>query len=217
VTSADDRKVVIYGKGRHGRVVADMCRGSGRVIAGFIDDDPTGFSVDGLPVLGGRALLQDRGFLREHLFIVGVGDNALRQSLSETIVAAGGQLTTVVHPSAVIATNVGIGEGSVVVAGAVINVGSRLGRDVIVNTGATLDHDNYIEDGVHISPGCHLAGAVTCRRQAFVGTGASIIPDLTIGARAVVAAGATVISDVEPDTLVAGCPAIVKRRYVSPE
>jgi acetyltransferase-like isoleucine patch superfamily enzyme len=95
-------------------------------------------------------------------------------------------------------------------AGVVINTGSRIGRFVIVNTGATVDHDNLIEDGVHISPGCHLAGNVICRADAFIGTGASIIPRIQIGARVVIGAGAAVISDVPPDVLAVGCPAVVK-------
>ena len=62
----------------------------------------------------------------------------------------------------------------------------------MINTGATVDHDNVIEDGVHVSPGCHLAGNVTCRRDAFLGTGAAVIPQVTIGERAIIAAGAVV-------------------------
>jgi acetyltransferase-like isoleucine patch superfamily enzyme len=96
-------------------------------------------------------------------------------------------------------------------AGVVVNTGSRIGRFVIVNTGATVDHDNLIEDGVHISPGCHLAGNVICRADAFIGTGASIIPRIEIGARAVIGAGAAVISDVPSDVLAVGCPAVVKK------
>ena len=97
-------------------------------------------------------------------------------------------------------------------AGVVINTGSRIGRFAVVNTGATVDHDNLIEDGVHISPGCHLAGNVICRADAFIGTGTSIIPRIEIGARAVIGAGAAVISDVPRDVLAAGGPAVVKRR-----
>ena len=69
-----------------------------------------------------------------------------------------------------------------------------------------------IEDGVHISPGCHLAGNVICRADAFIGTGTSIIPRIQIGARAIIGSGAAVISDVPRGVLAAGCPAVVKRR-----
>ena len=120
---------------------------------------------------------------------------------------AEGHLAKAIHPSTVIASDVSIGEGTVIMAGVVVNTG---GRFAIINTGATVDHDNVIEDGVHISPGCHLAGDVVCRADVFIGTGTSIIPRTQIGARAVVGAGAAVISDVPSDVLAVGCPAVVK-------
>ena len=45
----------------------------------------------------------------------------------------------------------------------------------------------------------------------FIGTGTSIIPRTQIGARAVIGAGAAVISDVPSDVLAVGCPAVVKK------
>src|SRR6516164_411154 len=124
----------------------------------------------------------------------------------------GGRLAKAIHPASVIASDVSIGQGTVIMAGVVINTGSRIGRFAIVNTGATVDHDNLLEDGVHISPGCHLAGNVTCRADAFIGTGTSIIPRVQIGERAVIGAGAAVISDVPSDVLALGCPAAIKGR-----
>jgi acetyltransferase-like isoleucine patch superfamily enzyme len=86
---------------------------------------------------------------------------------------------------------------------------------VVVNTGATVDHDCVLEDGVHISPGCHLAGAVVCSVDVFVGTGAAVIPGVRIGARAIIGAGATVIADVPPEVLAIGCPARVKKQLAA--
>ena len=92
-------------------------------------------------------------------------------------------------------------------AGVVINTGSRIGRFVIVNTGATVDHDNLIEDGVHISPGCHLSGRTTIGKYAFLGTGVVTIPDVVVGERAVVGAGAVVIRNVPAGVTAVGVPA----------
>jgi UDP-2-acetamido-3-amino-2,3-dideoxy-glucuronate N-acetyltransferase len=44
-------------------------------------------------------------------------------------------------------------------------------------------------------------------RGASIGSGAVILPGVTIGERALVGAGAVVTADVEPGTVVAGCPA----------
>jgi sugar O-acyltransferase (sialic acid O-acetyltransferase NeuD family) len=204
--------IVIFGCGGHGRVVADTLKVARAPVAGFLDDRPPASYVSDLPLLGGRTRLEDPKFLKNYEIVIAIGEARLRRQLATLVLDRGGRLAKAIHPSAIIASDVLIGEGTVIMAGAVINTGSRIGRFAIVNTGATVDHDNVIEDGVHISPGCHLAGNVICRVDAFIGTGASIIPRIQIGARAIVGAGATVISNVPSDVLAAGCPAIVKRR-----
>jgi sugar O-acyltransferase (sialic acid O-acetyltransferase NeuD family) len=189
-------------------VIADIARAAGEPVSGFIDDNPglapRGFATDG-PT---RDVV--RRFIAMHRFVVAIGDAASRRSITEMILEAGGELATLIHPTAVIAPDVTIGVGTVVMAGAIINTGTQIGRFAIVNTGAIIDHDNIIDDNVQIAPGCALAGGVTCRRDCFIGTGATIIPCVVVGEGAYVAAGATVIRPVKPHTLVAGCPAIEK-------
>jgi acetyltransferase-like isoleucine patch superfamily enzyme len=53
-------------------------------------------------------------------------------------------------------------------------------------------------------------------RGASIGSGATILANVTIGERAIVGAGAVVTRDVAPDTIVAGNPARV-RRTLAPE
>jgi len=48
---------------------------------------------------------------------------------------------------------------------------------------------------------------VVIKRGAWIGAGAIILPNVTIGERAVVGAGAVVTRDVPPYTVVAGVPA----------
>jgi sugar O-acyltransferase (sialic acid O-acetyltransferase NeuD family) len=194
--------IKIIGCGSHARVVADIARAAGEPVSGFIDDNPG----------SAPAFLRAEGPIREvvpqfiatHRFVVAIGDATARRAF--------GELVALVHPSAVIAPDVKIGQGTIVMAGAIINTGTMIGRFAIINSGAIVDHDNIIEDNVQIAPGCNLAGRVTCRRDCFIGTGATIVPRIVIGEGAYVAAGATVITPVEPHTLVAGCPAREKSR-----
>jgi sugar O-acyltransferase (sialic acid O-acetyltransferase NeuD family) len=211
MSSSGRLPIVIFGSGGHGRVVADTLKVARAPLAGFLDDRPPASLVGEIPLLGGRGRLEEPEFLKNYEILVAIGEARLRRQLALLVLGRGGRLARAIHPNAVIAADVFIGEGTVVMAGVVVNTGSRIGRFVIVNTGATVDHDNLIEDGVHISPGCHLAGNVICRADAFIGTGASIIPRIEIGARAVIGAGAAVISDVPSDVLAVGCPAVVKR------
>ena len=110
-------------------------------------------------------------------------------------------------------------------------MGVRMGRHAYVGMDTWLD-DQFpelitIEDDVVISfrvtvvvhddarrmdrvvPG-QLEGTVApvvLRRGCYLGACALVLPGVTIGERAVVAAGAVVTRDVPPDTLVAGVPA----------
>jgi acetyltransferase-like isoleucine patch superfamily enzyme len=55
---------------------------------------------------------------------------------------------------------------------------------------------------------------ITIERNVWIGTAATILPGVTIGADAVVGAGAVVTRDVAPATLVAGVPATVVKELV---
>lgn len=203
------RPLMIIGYGGHGRVIADMAGALHERVDGFLDDNWAAIRAD--VAVTGPIRSEIRRRLMTHRHVVGIGAGATRREIAEMILAAGGELATLVHPSAIIAPDVTIGAGTVIMAGAIVNTGSRIGRFAVVNTGAILDHDNIVEDNVHISPGCSLAGTVTCRRDVFIGTGASIIPRVVIGEGAIVAAGSTVTKPVRAHTLVAGCPAVEKK------
>jgi acetyltransferase-like isoleucine patch superfamily enzyme len=57
-----------------------------------------------------------------------------------------------------------------------------------------------------------VRGAVTIESDAWIGAGAILLPNITIGEQAVVGAGSVVTKDVEPKTVVAGNPARLLRR-----
>jgi acetyltransferase-like isoleucine patch superfamily enzyme len=112
-------------------------------------------------------------------------------------------------------------------------MGVRIGRNVFVGLDTWLD-DQFpelitIEDDVTVSfrvtvivhddarrldrveagAGHGTVAPVTLRRGCYLGAGCMLLPGVTVGARAVVAAGAVVTRDVEPAVVVAGVPARV--------
>jgi len=56
-------------------------------------------------------------------------------------------------------------------------------------------------------------GSITVNSDAWIGTGAVILPNVTIGEGAIVASGAVVSKDVPPNTLVGGIPAKVLKEF----
>ena len=104
-----------------------------------------------------------------------------------------------------------IGRGVTILWGSILTCNITIGNHTIINTGCTISHDCSIGNHVNISPGCHLAGNVIIEDDVFIGTGATFIPKVKVGTGSIVAAGACVINDVPPYSLVAGVPAVIKK------
>lgn len=208
-------RLLIYGAGGHGKVVADavLCLGDYE-LGGFIDDDPSrvGTAFFGHAILGTRCDL-----LRLHeggidWAIPAVGDNEVRLCLLHVLEEAGFNMAVIVHPSAVVAASVQLGLGTFVAASSTINPACKIGRGCIINTGATVDHDCQINDGVHIAPGVNLCGYVHVGELTLVGVGASVLPGVRIGRKCRVGGGAAVTENVADGMTVVGVPARVVLR-----
>ena len=210
VAGMSSGKVLVYGAGGHGKVVIDILERAGECeVVGVLDDDPalTGLVFLGYRVLGGLGLLRRQPPASN--VILAIGDNPARRRLAEELRRLDITAMVAIHPSAQIGKDVSIGEGTVVMAGAVVNSSTKVGCHCILNTGSTVDHDCCIGDYVHICPGAHLAGGVGVGDGALVGVGACVIPDVTIGAGSTIGAGAAVVCDIPPDVAAVGVPARV--------
>jgi sugar O-acyltransferase (sialic acid O-acetyltransferase NeuD family) len=203
-----DTRLIVYGAGGHGKVVADAAQRSGWNNILFVDDRwPQVERAGYWPVIGsGNELL--RHLSGNDQVAVAIGDCRVRLGRVRSLLAQDVRLATVVHPNAVVSDYALIGEGTVVFAGAVVNVDSRLGMACIVNTGALVDHDCEISDGVHISPGACLAGGVAVGEASWIGMGARVRERVNIGAGVVVGAGSVVLKPVPDGSTVVGVPAV---------
>ena len=195
-------KLIIIGASGHGKVVADIAikMNKWQRIA-FLDDDESIKTSMGLKVIGKMA--DAFTYKDEADFFVAIGKNATREKVQGKLMDQGMTVVKLIHPSAVIGTDVEIGMGTVVMAGVVINSSSRIGEGCIINTSSSLDHDNIIEDYVHISPGASLAGTVKVGRGSWIGIGSVISNNVNICSGCKVGAGAVVVKDItEPGTYV---------------
>jgi len=106
----------------------------------------------------------------------------------------------------------------------------RLGKKVFINSGCMfMDRGGItLEDGVFIGPGVNIitenhaeqpelrhnvyTRPILIKRNAWIGASAVILPGVTIGENAIVAAGAVVSKDVPDNTIVGGVPAKIIRK-----
>lgn len=126
-----------------------------------------------------------------------------------------------IEPGAIIRENVKIGDNAVIMMGAIINIGAEIGEGSMIDMGAVLGGRATVGKRCHIGAGTVLAGViepasatpVVVEDDVLIGANAVVLEGVRIGHGAVVAAGAVVVGDVEPDTVVAGIPAkIIKRK-----
>lgn len=200
-------KLIIIGASGHGKVVADIAikMNKWQSIA-FLDDDEAIKASMGIEVIGKTA--DAFTYKDEADFFVAIGSNSTREKIQEKFIDEGLNVVSLIHPSAVIATDVEVGIGTVVMAGVVINSSTRIGKGCIINTSSSLDHDNTIEDYVHISPGASLAGTVKVGKGSWLGIGSIVSNNVNICSGCKVGAGAAVVKDItEPGTYV-GVPVI---------
>jgi sugar O-acyltransferase (sialic acid O-acetyltransferase NeuD family) len=168
----------LYGAGGHGRVVASVCQALSH---SYIFGDDKILRYD----------LPKEGF-------VTIGNNRSRQRVAQRLFVDSKSFgAALIHPRA-FHSELLIGAGSVVMAGAVVQTHCTIGRHVIVNTNASVDHDCEIGDYSHIAPGAVLCGGVSIGEGTLVGAGAVIIPGVKIGKWQLVKAGTVVKEDV-PD------------------
>ncbi|NMO96632.1 acetyltransferase [Paenibacillus lemnae] len=199
------KSLIIIGAGGHGRVTADAAVQMGlwdRVF--FADDRPDLSNTAGHEVIG--TVEQAFAYIDRSDYIVAVGSGRIRRNIQVSLESRGAGLATIIHPSAIIGSEVLLGRGTVVMAGAVIQCSTAIGKGCIINTRAAIDHDNTIGDYVHISPGVCLAGNVSVGDHTWMGIGSAVIHNITIAANCMVGAGSAVIRDLTEAGTYVGVP-----------
>ncbi|MBI1338540.1 MAG: hypothetical protein GC164_16475 [Phycisphaera sp.] len=196
------KPLIVFGSGGHGLVVAETAAAAGFEVLGFYDDDPTRKPPGPWKSLSNHAL-----HLPDVTVIVAIGDNATRQRVQLRTVNEGCELSTVVHPRAIVSPSAKIGKGVFIGPNAVVHSMATLHDGVIVNSGAIVEHHCEIGAFAHVAPGCQMGGSVKIGERSLVGVGASIRPGLNIGQGATLGTGAVVVSNVAEGDTVVGNPA----------
>lgn len=205
--SADDSSqaprsgaLYVVGAGGLGRETLDTALAAEIRVTAFLDHHLAGEVVRGLPVLA-----PDSVTIGE--YVIGIADPAIRRLLSSILDGQGLTARTLIHPRALIAPEVTIAAGCLVLARAYVSSSVVLGRHSQVQYNATVGHDTVLGERVTIYPGANISGAVRLEDDVSVGSNAVVLQGRKVGSGAFVGAGAVVTRDVPSDTVVVGNPA----------
>ena len=208
--------IVLIGSSGHAKVIIDIVQQEGKYsIAGLLDRfRDVGEKTLNYTILGNDEDLPE--LIKVHSLkgaIVAIGDNFVRAEVAARIMGLCPDLAFVsaIHPKTAVATEVSIGEGTVVMAGVCINSCASVGRFCILNTNASLDHDSKLEDFASLAPGVTTGGNCRIGQYSAVGIGASLIHGVHVGEHSVIGGGSLVMKSIESFVVAYGAPAKVIR------
>ncbi|MEC4004413.1 acetyltransferase [Flavobacterium sp. SUN052] len=204
--------IVIIGAGGFGRevkTIIDTLNKDTKIynFLGYYDDGiEKGKLVNGFPVLGN---LEDLNNLKSNLSVVlGIGDPTVKSKIIASLNTNLLNFPTIIHPSVLISSDdVAIGFGCVICAGTIITCNIKIGNFVTLNLMCTVGHDTQIDDFSAFMPSVNISGEVFVSEKVYVGTGAKIINQLTIGKNTIVGAGAVVSRSLPDNCTAVGIPA----------
>lgn len=193
--------LIIIGAGGHAKVVVDIAIANKYNILGFLDDNSNTDKLFSFHKLG--SVSDAPKFSNSAQFIIAIGNNEIRKSMAQKYDL---NFATLIHPTAVIGSQVQIEKGSVVMPMAVINANTKIGKHCIINTAAVIEHDNTIGDYSHISPNATLCGTVNVGKMCHIGATATVINNTNICSNCIIGAGAVVTRDINDSGTYVGVP-----------
>jgi len=197
--------VFIYGAGGHGKVILDIFLENGVEVGGFFDVkylDP----IRGYPILN----FPDNFNPKLDQLFIGIGNNQHRKRISQEIKA---NYINAIHKDSIVSKYAELGEGTVVMGGALIKTDTFIGKHCIINSNSAIGHDCTLGDFIHIAPGSILCAGISIGEGSFIGARSTIIPNIKIGKNSMIGAGSVVVSDVPDNVQVVGNPARINKYF----
>lgn len=213
-------KIAIFGAGGFGREVHFLIEQINEInptyeFIGYFDDGiEKGKLINDYPVLGGINELNQ--YNTELSIAIAIGDPTVKRKVIEKITNPFVNFPLLIHPGVLIGNRKfnKIGKGCIICAGVIITVNITIKDFVILNLSCTVGHDTIIGDYSSFMPSVNISGEVIIESGVYIGTGAKIINQLTIGENTIVGAGAVVCKSLPANCTAVGVPAnVIKLSY----
>ncbi len=198
--------IAIIGYSGHSFVVLDAAKLMGLDVEYYCERNQVSFNPFEINYLGdeGSVFFDWRSIDQ---FILGIGDNRIRQKVADLILSQKKTILNVIHPSSIISNYATFGTGNFIAASVTVNALAKIADNCILNTGCIVEHECSIESGAHIAPGTVLAGNVTVGKNSFIGANTVVKQGVKIGDGVTIGAGSVVIMDIPDNEIWVGNPA----------
>lgn len=214
---AADKLIYALGVGHNTPVFIDLAEACGYRVIGLYhyNDERTGEVDHGFDILGSFDDLFSKGDLSGMNFLLTMGDNKIRASLSDKIISLGGMVPTLIHPTAIISRFADISPIGVYISPfTYVQADSSIGRNTILLSHVNISHTTKICENCFLAGGVTIGAYTTVEAFVFVGQGALSISGKVghIGRESYIGARCLVTHDVPEGVIFSGVPGRILRK-----
>jgi len=199
-------KILLIGAGGHARSCIDVIESKAEYeIVGLIEKEKKTNDIDlGYPIIGNDNDLEALRKEYSHALItIGqIKSPKIRIKLYALLKKLDFIMPVIISSLAYVSKHAKIGEGSIIMHGAIVNANAKIGKNSIINNRALIEHDAMIGDNCHIATGTIINGEVSVGDQTFIGSGTITRQVISIGKNCIIGAGITLKQDVESNQIV---------------
>ena len=202
--------------GHNSPLFIDFALACGYSIAGLYHYNNTSTrEIDhGYEILGSFNDLFAKVSLDGMSFLLTMGDNKIRTELSDKIIAMGGKVPSLIHPTAVISAFATISDVGVYISPyTYVQADSSIGNNTVLLSHVNISHTTHIGNSCFIAGGATIGAYTNMEDFVFIGQGALSISAKAkhIGHHAFIGARSLLTRDVPPCVVMAGAPARILR------
>lgn len=219
------KSIIIIGSGAHSRVlINEIIKNKNYKIDGFLDEKKKPGQVINrkykIKVIGNLSKINKLNNKNTYFFI-GIGENFKREkivNLLKRTIKSKIKWAKIISKHSLIAEDVIIGAGTLVVSGSIINPNTKIGKHCIINTRSIIEHDNSLSDFSSTGPSVVTGGNVKILKCSHIGIGSIIKNNIKINKNTIIGCKSFVNKDCKKNSIYFGTPAKKKndRKYDQP-
>ena len=194
------KAMIIFGFGGHAESCIDVIQSEGKYeIAGMVGcSGEIGQQKLGLRVIAVDSEISQLKKKFDYAFIAlgQIKTHIPRVQLFNQLKDAGFILPKIISPFSYVSKHAKVGEGTIVMHGAIVNANATIGKNCIINTMSVLEHGVSVGDNCHVSTGAILNGNVTVGNGSFVGSGVRIKQEIILSNESFIPMGSVVIKNI---------------------
>lgn len=201
------KDILLLGMGGHAKSVIDSIEAKNEYrIIGILDKkEKIGLTYKQYKVIGEDIKVAEyykKGISYAFITIGYMGESNIRKILYKKLKDIGYIVPTVIDNTAILASDIIVGEGNYIGKKCVVNSNTQIGKMCILNTGSIVEHDCIVKDYTHIAVGSVICGNVYIGNSCFVGANSTVIQGKKIGDNTIVGAGTIITKDIENNCII---------------